>query len=212
MKQKLSFWTGIIGVILFGFTTIIAGFQYSNYSFISQFISEIYAVDAPNADVIRYYFYLPSGILFLLFTLFSNASLPKSKLRTIGFILIGFGYGFGTILCSIFNCDIGCNPQFTNPSISQIIHNMMGMITYFIVPPAILMIAIASKKWDKAVTFTKLSFATAFISFIFFIVLYTNLDSSLKGLFQRIIEGSILIWIVECSIYVDKNIINKSKI
>ena len=210
MKQKLSYWTGIISVLLFVFTTIIAGFNYSNYNSISQFISELYAVNAPNADIIRYYFYLPSGILFLLFAFFSNASLPKSKLKTTGLILIGFGYGFGTILCSIFNCDMECNPKFINPSISQIIHNLMGMITYFIVPIGILLIAIASKKWDKATIFTGFSYSIAFLSFIFVILLNANITSPLKGLFQRIIEASILIWIVVCSIYINKNLINNS--
>jgi hypothetical protein len=209
MIKKTAFLTGIIGVLLFVLTTIIAGFLNPNYNHTSQFISELYAVAAPNADKIRYYFYLPSGVLFLLFALFSNAYLPKSSLKTIGFFGIGFGYGIGTIVCSIFNCDIGCNPKFINPSVSQIIHNLMGMLTYVIVPFSILAIGIASKKWDNAKLFTTLSYSIAIVSFTSFLLLNGSLESSFKGLIQRIIEGSILIWIVFCSLQINKNIINK---
>ncbi|MFN3754359.1 DUF998 domain-containing protein [Flavobacterium sp.] len=210
MIKKIAFWTGIISTLLFISTTIIAGLFYPGYSHTSQFISELYAVDAPNADVIRYYFYLPSGVLFFLFALSSNASAPKSSLKTLGLFGIGFGYGIGTIVCSIFNCDIGCNPKFVNPSLSQIIHNLMGMLTYLVVPFSILAIAIASKKWNNANNFTTLSYLIAGVSFAFVLVLNVSLESSFKGLIQRIIEGSILIWVVFCSFQINKNLINNS--
>ncbi len=210
MIKKASFWTGIIGVLLFILTTIIAGFSYPNYSHTSQFISELYAIDAPNADKIRYYFYLPSGILFVFFTIFSSIALPKSGLKTAGFFGIGFGYGIGTIICSIFNCDAGCNPQFINPSLSQFIHNITGMMTYFVVPISILFIGIASNQWKNARKFNFISCAIGLFSFAAMLLLNVNLDSPFKGLIQRIIEGSILIWIVFCSLQINKNLINKS--
>ena len=210
MIKKISVWTGIIGALLFVSTTIVTGSLYPNYSHTSQFISELYAVGAPNADKIRYYFYLPSGILFLLFAFFSNAYLPKSSLKTLGFLGIGFGYGIGTVVCSIFNCDIDCNPEFINPSLSQIIHNLMGMITYFIVPFSIFAIGIASKKWNNATKFTTRTYIIAGVSFAFVLVLNVSLESPFKGLIQRIIEGNILIWIVFCSLQINKNLINNS--
>ncbi|WP_394758144.1 DUF998 domain-containing protein [Flavobacterium sp.] len=199
MKVRLLFWSGILGVSFFVLTTIIAGFLYSNYSHISQFISESYAVDAPKADLLRFYGYLPSGVLFIIFSLFSIKVFPKSSLKTIGFLGVGFGYGFGTIICSIFNCDAGCNPKLINPSLSQFIHNSMGFVTYMIVPFSILFIAIASRKWKNGLQLSTISYIVFIISFLFVMVLNTNLDSPYKGLIQRIVEGSILFWIIYCS-------------
>ncbi len=210
MIKKAAVWTGIMGVILFVFTTVIGGFFHPDYNHISQFISELYAVDAPNADKIRYYFYLPSGILFLLFAIFASAALPKSGLKTLGFFGIGFGYGIGTVICSIFNCDAGCNPQFVNTSLSQFIHNVMGMITYFVVPLSILVIGISSSQWKNAAKFNFITCAIGLFSFAAMLVLNVSLETSFKGLIQRIIEGSILIWIVYCSLQINKNLINKS--
>ncbi len=201
MQKKYVFWTGILSVLLFVNTTIVAGFFHPNYNHFSQFISELYAVDAPNADLIRFFGYLPSGILFIIFSLLAQKMTPKSRLKSIGFLGIVVGYGFGTIICAIYNCDTGCNPKFINPSLSQIIHNLMGMITYLIVPFSILLIAIASRNWKNSIQYTLISYIIFAISFTFVVILNLNLDSPYKGLIQRIIEGSILFWIVYGAFY-----------
>jgi hypothetical membrane protein len=77
MTPSKTFLTGISGVLLFALTTIIAGIVHPNYNPVAQFISELYAVDAPNADFIRYYLYIPSGILLLLFALFAIKEMPN---------------------------------------------------------------------------------------------------------------------------------------
>jgi hypothetical membrane protein len=201
MQKTYVFWTGILSVLLFVITSVIAGFFNPNYSHLSQFISELYAVDAPNADVVRYFGYLPSGILILIFSLLAQKMTPKSSSKSIGFMGIMVGYGFGTIICAIYNCDVGCNPKFIDPSLSQIIHNLMGMITYLIVPFSILLIAIDSRNWENSRQYTLVSFIIFAISFTFVVVLNLNLDSPYKGLIQRIIEGSILFWITTSAFY-----------
>ncbi|WP_396170080.1 DUF998 domain-containing protein [Flavobacterium sp.] len=201
MQKTYLFWTGILSVLLFVITTIIAGFFNPNYSHLSQFISELYAVDAPNADVIRYFGYLPSGILIIIFSFLAQKMIPKSSSKLIGFLGIMVGYGFGTIICAIYNCDVGCNPKFIDPSLSQIIHNLMGMVTYLIVPFSILLIAIDSRKWKNSKQYTLISFIIFAISFTFVVVLNLNLDSPYKGLIQRIIEGSMLFWITNSAFY-----------
>ena len=201
MQKPYLFWTGILSVFLFVFTTIIAGFFHPSYNHFSQFISELYAIDAPNADLIRFFGYLPSGILFVIFAALAQKTTPKSRLKSMGFLGIIVGYGFGTIICAIYNCDVGCNPKFINPSLSQIIHNLTGMITYLIVPFSILLITIASIKWKNSLQYTLISFLIFAISFTFVAVLNLNLDSPYKGLIQRIIEGSILFWIGYTAFY-----------
>lgn len=205
MTPSKTFLTGISGVLLFALTTIIAGIAHPNYNPVAQFISELYAVNAPNADFIRYYLYIPSGILLLLFGLFAIKETPKSLLAIFGFLGIGFGYGLGTVICAVFNCDAGCNPDFISPSLSQIIHNFISFLTYLVVPFSILFVGIASQKWKNATSFSYWSFLLAALSFCFFIVLNTDFQSPYKGLIQRVIEGSILLWIALCSLYVSKN-------
>ena len=209
MKRKILFWSGILGVAFFTLTTIIGGILNPNYKFISQFISELYAVNAPNADLLRFYGYIPSGVFFILFAVFLNAVLPKSTGSTLGCIFFGFGYGLGTIICSIFNCDVGCNPLFVNPSLSQFIHNTMGMLTYLLVPIGLLCIGMSNR---TKLFFSNFSIAIALLSFLFVLLLNVAIQTPYKGIIQRVIEGSFLLWIVFCAFHLSKNLINKSEI
>lgn len=205
MPKSAAFWSGLLGVSLFVATTVIGDFLHPQYSHVSQFISELYAMDAPNADTIRYIGYIPSGILFVLFSFFAIRQTPKSVGATIGFIGLGLGYGMGTIICGFFTCDAGCNPQFINPSLSQIIHNLIGFLTYLVVPVSLFIIAVSSRKWKNAVGFSNTGIVLSFISFCFVGVLNADLTSPYKGLIQRVIEGSILLWIAFCALYISKN-------
>jgi uncharacterized protein DUF998 len=205
MPKSKAFWTGILGVTLFVITTIIGGFLHPNYNHISQFISELYAVDAPNADLLRYIGYIPSGILFMLFAFFAIRETPKSVFAAIGFIGLGLGYGLGTVICGLFTCDAGCNPEFINPTLSQIIHNLVGFLTYCVVPITLFMISLSLRKWKKGVIFSNIGLVLSFISFFFVGVLNADFSSPYKGLVQRIIEGSILLWIVIYAFYILKN-------
>jgi Protein of unknown function (DUF998) len=190
---------GILGVFLFVATTLIGGFSYPHYNHVAQFISELYAVDAPNADALRFYGYIPSGICIVLFAFFLNAILPKSLGKTIGCVLFGFFYGFGTILCSLFTCDAGCNPKLIDPSLSQLIHNGIGLLTYLFVPIALLCIGISNR---SKLFFSNYTITTAVFSFT--VILILDVQSPLKGLIQRLIEGSFLLWMLYCSMNASK--------
>ncbi len=205
MKKSITFSLGIAGVLFFTLTTIIGGFLNPKYSHTKQFISELYAQNAPNADILRFLGYLPSGIFIFLFALFALKNTPKSSLKTLGLLGIGIGYGLGTVICSLFNCDSGCNPEFIDPSLSQIIHNLSGFLTYSTVPFAMLFIGIASNKWKNAKMLSYISVALFIISLSFVGILNANLQSPYKGLIQRVIEGSVLVWIIAFSFYIYKN-------
>lgn len=205
MRKTKAFWTGISGTFLFILTTVVGGFLYPEYSHLSQFISELYAVDAPHDDFLRFFGYIPSGILLLLFSIFAIMETSKSIVKNIGFLGMGIGYGFGTIICGFFNCDADCNPHFINPSLSQIIHNFMGFVTYCVTPVSLFLIAIAARKWKNGIWFSNSTFVLSFISFCFVGLLNANFHSPYKGLIQRVIEGSILLWVLLCVYYLSKN-------
>lgn len=204
MPTSKAFWTGITGVAVFILTTAIGGFVHPNYSHTAQFISELYAVDAPHANALRYFGYIPSGLLLLLFSFFAVKEAPKSATATIGFIGLGLAYGLGTVICGFFNCDAGCNPEFINPTLSQIVHNLMGFLTYMLTPIAIFITALGMRKWKNGKVISKLGLVLAFTSFCFAGVLNSDLNSPYKGMTQRLIEGSILLWIAACAFYLQK--------
>ena len=205
MSNKLLFLIGIFGVSLFVISAIVGGMLIENYSITSQYISESYAIDTEHGETLRFFGYLPSGILLTLFAFLGHRKFPKSSLTKIGFWGLGIFYGIATIIVSFFPCDSGCNRAFIDPSISQIIHNLTGFMTYLFVPMSILIISIGLWKSKEYRGLAKLGFIGALIS-IGFVGLLSDPLTNYAGLFQRVVEGVFIIWFIACAFYIKKGI------
>ena len=200
MNNKLTFLIGIIGVSLFPFCAIIGGFLIEDYSIISQFISESYAIDTQYGMTLRAFGYIPSGILITIFCFRLSTMFRPSKLTKIGFYALGIFYGIATIVVAIFPCDSGCNPEFIDPSISQVIHNLAGALTYIFVPLSILLIGIGLKQVPNYNRLSMQGIILGLISMLFVFMLFSDATSEYIGVYQRIIETLFIIWIVTCAI------------
>ena len=192
---------GILGVVFFVFSTILGGLLLPEYSHISQLISESYANGTPYSLQIRYLGYLPSGICLAAFAYYAFKALPKSSFTKFGFLGIGVFYGIATIIVSIFPCDKGCGDELVAPSLSQFIHNLTGLLTYLIVPISVLILGIEGRKWPNGIYISYLGIALGLNTILFFGIFSSSLHSNYIGLYQRIIEGSVLAWIVACSLF-----------
>ena len=205
MNNKLIFLTGILGVTSFSVASILGGFQFENYDPISQYISETMAIGTPYGKTLRFFGYIPSGILLTIFSFMGFRKFPKSKRIKIGFIGLGIFYGIATIIVGIFPCDKGCNKEFIDPSISQLIHNLTGLLTYLFVPISILIIGLGLRQlnnyYDKL---SKIAIACGLISFVGIGILFSDSLTNYVGLTQRIIEGTFIIWIIACSVFIKR--------
>lgn len=202
MSGKAVFWIGILGVSLFAVASILGGFQFENYSPVSQYISETYAIDTPYGKSLRYFGYIPSGILLMLFAFSGMKKFPKSKLIRLGFLGVAFFYGLATILTGIFPCDSGCNKELTDPSISQLIHNLTGFLTYTFVPLSLLSIGIGLRQLKSFDKLSRFSIFCGINSLVFAGVFMTNPLSEYAGLYQRILEGTFIAWIVASALFI----------
>mgnify|MGYP001583323358 FL=1 len=200
MNNKLTFLIGIVGASLFIISSILGGLLIDNYSIISQYISESYAIDTEYGMVLRTFGYIPSGIFIAIFCFTGVRFFAPTKLLNIGFYGIGLFYGLATVVVGMFPCDSGCNKDFIDPSTSQLIHNFMGLLTYLFVPVLIILIGLELKKIQKNTVFPLQSIVLGVISFLFVSVLFLNSNSKYIGLYQRIIELVFILWVVFCAI------------
>lgn len=197
--KTLIFGAGILGVLLFVTASILGGAQIEGYSLVSQYISESYATGLPNTEYLRY-MYIASGILLALFGFMIPSAMPKSKGIKIGFFLFAIFYGFGTVATGFFPCDMGCNPDPEKASLSQFIHNTAGFLVYAIVPFCLMGIGFSVKALTGVSKFSKISVICGGVALGFVILLFGNPTGPFIGLFQRIIEGSILLWVIFTSV------------
>lgn len=200
MKNKFTFLIGILGVSLFIVSSIVGGFLIENYSILSQYISETYAIDTEYGVILRTFGYIPSGILLTLFFFFGFTYFQSSKLTKIGFLGLGIFYGLATVVVGIFPCDSGCNKQLIDPSFSQVIHNLTGLLTYIFVPICMILIGVGLKKLPNYNRFSIQSITYGAISILFVYLLFSNSNSEYIGLYQRMVEAVFIIWIITCAI------------
>ncbi|MGM5470203.1 DUF998 domain-containing protein [Flavobacteriaceae bacterium LMO-SS05] len=204
MNKKTTFWFAIFGALLFIVSSFLGGLQFENYSHIKQFISESYAVDAPYGMYLSLFGFIPSGILITIFSFSALKYFKQSRLIRVGLIWFGIFYGIGTIVVSIFPCDSGCNKALINPSISQVIHNIIGAITYLVVPISLILIGLGLRKLKTGKVISILSICCSGIAILFTYLISTNASVDFNGLFQRIVEGSILFWLINFAYYFKK--------
>lgn len=202
MNRAIIFWIGILGATLFVISSLLGGFLIEGYSHVKQLISESYAIDTTYGVYLRIFGYIPSGIFIALFAYLAYRLFPKQMLTTLGLVGFGLFYGIGTILVSIFPCDSGCNKEFINPSISQFIHNIVGALTYLIVPISLILIGIGSKKWNVSKKLPIISISCGIIALVFTMQLTNQSSGNYIGLFQRIIEAAILFWLINFAFYI----------
>lgn len=199
MNTTRTFWIGIIGVCLFVLTAIVGGLLIQGYNPVSQLISESYAIDTQYGEYLRAIGFIPSGILIALFCFKAASYFRDFKLSRVSILGIGLFYGLGTVIVAIFPCDSGCNTDLMDPSISQLIHNLMGFLTYLFVPVCILLTGVGTNKSERFKKFSKQSILLGFLSFAFVGLLIGAGDSDYLGLIQRVIEGTFVLWVFSCA-------------
>jgi hypothetical protein len=181
MTNKSTFLIGIIGVSLFLLPSIVGGILINNYSLTSQLISESYAIDAEYGIFLRAFGYIPSGILISLFCFLGFKHFQPSKLTKIGFYGLGIFYGLATIIVGLFPCDSGCNKEFIDPSISQAIHNLTGLLTYIFVPISIIVIGVGLKKLSNHNRLSIQAITYGIISMLFVFILFSDANSECQS-------------------------------
>jgi len=204
--KKLVFAAGFLGAVLFIVSSIIGGLQIEGYSFMGQYISESFSEGLPNVKFLRY-MYMSSGVLLLLFGFMAPRFFTLSKVAKGCFYLFGILYGLGTVTVAFFPCDFGCPTAIEDSSVSQLVHNASAAITYMVVPICLLIIGGNLRSRKGSTSLAKVSSICGGLSLAFVVILFGNTASKFIGFFQRIIEASILFWVIYFSIH----ILNASK-
>jgi hypothetical protein len=195
MSQKVLSMVGVLGVGLFAATALLGGLLIENYQWTSQLISETYAIDTEYGWELRMYGFVASGLLIGLFCFLARRHFSASGLATLGMFGIGIFYGLATVVVSFFPCDSGCNKEFIDPSLSQFIHNAVGFLTYALVPVFILLVG-QGLKATKDVVYARQSTIIGLLSIVGVGVFFMNANGSFAGLFQRLVEGAFVIWVL----------------
>ncbi len=178
-------------------TMLTAGTHYPNYQHTSQFMSELAATGAPHGFWVNYLGFIPTEIFLMVFLKLVWPCLPKSKLKTLGFISF-FLYAASLAMAAIFQCDFECRPS--EPTLSHQLHLLLGLLGYLFAIIGIVLLSIDCQHWHQAKRVSYFGWVLAVLASILLI----NLDphSNFVGLIQRILELCIYTWLIVLALYV----------
>lgn len=198
MLNKLVLTSACLGALTVLMLTIIGGAAFPNYSHLSQFISELGANGAPHASLINFAGFLPAGVFICGFAVLAWLALPRSTASAFGMLGIAL-FGLGYIVATFYPCDAGCRPAA--PSADQAIHNALGLLGYLTAPFTLALLGWKARSWPGGKALSIHGFIAAVGAFIG--ISFLSPEFPYVGLAQRLLEVSVLSWIVACGLFVN---------
>jgi hypothetical protein len=190
---------GVLGAAWLFAMVVAGGATFPGYSHLSQYISELGANGAPHGWLVSYAGFLPVGVLICAFGLFAWLAAPRSVLSALGFIGVEL-FSIGYIAAAFFRCDFGCRPE--DPSFSQQMHNLFGLVGYLFAPLTLLLLGLAARTWPNAGLLSLWAHVSAALALAGLLTLAP--DSPFAGLSQRAIEAAMLSWVLSCALYLGR--------
>ena len=184
---KLTLLAAYCAIFFIVVIPLVAGMLTPNYNHMSQYISELGASGAPTEVFVRFVGFLPAGLALLVFAISAYFAAPRSFLARIGFLGVAL-YTVGYLVAVVYPCDLGCRPE--EPSVSQILHNLAGLVSYLLLPWVFLALGIAARKWPQGHTLSLVLLVSSLVCLLGLLMLQP--DSRFVGLTQRFIEVTVL--------------------
>ena len=157
-RDLISSVSGIIAPAFFTLMVVVAGLHYSGYSHLTQAISELGAVDAPN-PLIQDANFLVTGLLIVTFALGLRRGLDLRLSSAAGSILVG-AFGAVMVVHAFLPCDSGCEFVTTVGSA----HNVTGLLAFL---SAIAGVLVLSRRLPaESAAYRVYSVATAVAGFV----------------------------------------------
>ena len=197
MTRFLAITSSIVSALAIAVLAIVGAIKTPGYSHLSQYLSELGATGAPQEIPVRFAGFLPAGIALLLFSLVAYFSLPRSRTTTLSLLGLAL-YALGYVAAAIFPCDPGCRPAV--PSMSQAIHNAVGLLGYVVAPLFLFLLARSARTWPGAAWVSRIGFIASAVALLGLLTLSPG--SPLVGVSQRAIEAAVLTWSVVCGLYI----------
>ena len=183
---------GLAGPVLFALAALISASLQSDYSHVSNFISELGATSMPNAAIMNYAGFVPGGLLLAGFGVSIGSLVPRAPLSKFASLLIVV-FGAGVVLAGLFSCDLGC-PQ-AGGSLENRIHEGIAPPTFL---SAILGCGLLGLRFRRLPEWNSLwvySVVSSGLALFFLAALGSSLETrALTGLWQRLMLATLYCW------------------
>lgn len=192
-SQAILSLCGIVAPAFFVLMVVIAGMRYPGYSHLTQAISELSGVDAPNPLIQNVNFFI-TGILITAFALGLYRDLDGDERSALGATLLGV-FGVVSVAHAFLPCDAGCEFVSTVGSV----HNVTGLAGFLSAIAGVFLISRrfgADPNWESYRAYSVITAVAGLASLVLWIALAKAARIQImNGLLQRVFAGTILLWI-----------------
>lgn len=193
---NVAFGSAALAAACIALLSMIGAWATPGYSHVSQFISELGASGALHEMPIRFAGFLPAGLCLLLYCIAAYRSLPPTRSTSAGLVGIAI-YAIGYVVAAFAPCDLGCRPP--RPSLSQEIHNAIGLLGYVAAPCFLFTLAGNARAWPRAGLLVVWGYTAAGVALAGLLTLAP--ESPFVGASQRAIEAAVLSWLLASGLY-----------
>ncbi|WP_061238358.1 DUF998 domain-containing protein [Ectopseudomonas composti] len=175
------------------FGVLLTALAYPGYSHLDQAMSQLGAQGSPTQGFSAWLNNLPLGVFFVLFAVGVMRQVRGSRLAlfSAGLILV---HGLASFVTGYFACDQGCAPA--QPSFSQQMHNLAGLVMFLSLTLASLIWAFVSKRLLGSRGFGLFSSACTLLAVVTVVLMAQAVEAGHSfGLYQRINYGISVLWV-----------------
>lgn len=175
------------------FGVLLTALAYPGYSHLDQAMSQLGAQGSLTQGFSAWVNNLPLGVLFVLFAVGVMRQVRGSRLALFSAVLI-FVHGLASFATGYFACDQGCAPA--QPSFSQQMHNLAGLVMFLSLTLASLIWAFTSRRLLGSRGFGLFSLACTVLAVATVVLMAQAVEAGHSfGLYQRINYGISVIWV-----------------
>ena len=180
------------------FGVLLTALAYPGYSHLDQAMSQLGAQGSPTQGFSAWLNNLPLGVFFVLFAVAVMRQVRGSRLALFSAWLILI-HGLASFATGYFACDHGCAPA--QPSFSQQMHNLAGLVMFLSLTLASLIWAFVSKRLLGSRGFGLFSIVCTLLAVVTVVLMAQAVAAGHSfGLYQRINYGISVFWVAGLSL------------
>lgn len=181
---------GVLGPIIFTLVLLNLGLFEPGYNHVTQYMSELGAVDVPNALLMNVFGFMVLGFLLMLFSVALDKGISDGPGWKVGPLLV-FISGLAFVLVGFFPCDPGCK----NVSMIGLIHGNMAFIAQFAMIGGPLFLLYRLEEDDRWRRYVLFSFVIVIFGVFLGILFRLAVFEEWVGLMQRVSFGVLFLWV-----------------
>ena len=191
--DRALLWAGVLIPFWLLFGVWLTASQYPGYSHADFAMSRLGEQGAATHGFSAWVNNFPLGVLFVLLALGLWRRFAGSRLARSSALLVLI-HGLASIGAGVFSCDQGCAPL--QPSASQQIHNLSGLVMFASLTLASLLWSVLGKRLLGSRTFSWFSALCTLLALVTVGLMGQALESGHGfGLYQRLNYGTAVLWL-----------------